>query len=334
MTRHLRWVCGLVSVGLLLALQGLTAGSASAAGWTTRTPFPDGWGRIGFGATKGASGLVYVIGGTSSESPWSSGTATVFAYSEASDTWTTRAPLPRSRGWLAAATLGGSVLAVGGFGPNGPQATVYAYNEATNQWANITKLPAPRYSEAVATSGGKLYVIGGNDANGAVSRTVFVYTPSTKTWRTVAQLPTSRSGFSAAVDNQGLIYVVGGDNPSTGVPVSRVDRYNPATNKWSRPPDMPTPRYSPAARRGADGQIYVLGGAQLDPIYHDEWDGITTVEAYNPTSNTWATKPSMPDYGAYWLGAVLGDSGALYAIGGTDTATQDNCCTNTVYAYK
>ena len=78
---------------------------------------------------------------------------------------------------------------------------------------------------------------------------------------------------------------------------------------------MPTARGASSAVAGPDGLIYALGGWTSDPC-----DGfpvsLKTVEAYNPTSNTWATVPSMRTPRAAFGAVVTG--GVLYAIGGEE----------------
>jgi virginiamycin B lyase len=72
---------------------------------------------------------------------------------------------------------------------------------------------------------------------------------------------------------------------------------------------MPTARSGPAAVTGTDGIIYVIGG------YNGTYLG--TVEAYDPTSNTWAARPPMPTPRSQ-LAAVCGLDGLIYAIGGSN----------------
>ena len=66
----------------------------------------------------------------------------------------------------AAATLGSSLLAVGGTTtnkrPTNPQTMVYVYSPCTNEWVYVSDLPAPRLWAATATlSPTELLVIGG-----------------------------------------------------------------------------------------------------------------------------------------------------------------------------
>ena len=73
---------------------------------------------------------------------------------------------------------------------------------------------------------------------------------------------------------------------------------------------MPTPRRWLAATAGADGRIYALGGFQNSGL-------LATVEAYTPSTDTWATLASMST-SREWPAAATGADGRIYAVGGTD----------------
>ena len=69
---------------------------------------------------------------------------------------------------------------------------------------------------------------------------------------------------------------------------------------------MPTAR-GYAAGRVLNGKLYVVGGGSGG-------QPLGRVEAYNPATNTWATKASMPS--ARWNLAAASANGILYALGG------------------
>jgi hypothetical protein len=87
---------------------------------------------------------------------------------------------------------------------------------------------------------------------------------------------------------------------------------------------MPTARYDLAAAAGADGQIYVFGGDNGSAI-------LSTVQAYNPATNSWTTKTSMPTAREDEAAAPrLGADGQIYVFGGGDS----NGLLSTVEAYS
>ena len=131
-------------------------------------------------------------------------------------------------------------------------------------------------------------------------------------WTTAAPMPTMRTSPVAVVGADGMIYVIGGykeNSTVTGV----VEVYDPAMNSWSTRAAMPTPRYGSAAVLGSDNKIYVIGGQYDASTYTD---GVSViVEAYDPASNTWAAKPSLPN-GRYHPAAVRAANGRIYVSGG------------------
>src|SRR5690348_14990033 len=80
--------------------------------------------------------------------------------------WHSRAPLPVAQGGLATATVGGRILAIGGFSTNFKAAlhTVQAYNPRTNRWQKLAPMPTARGDLAAAADHGRVYVIGGLDS--------------------------------------------------------------------------------------------------------------------------------------------------------------------------
>src|ERR671937_1253379 len=113
-------------------------------------------------------------------------------------------------------------------------------------------------------------------------------------------LPLPRLGLGAATGADGRVYTIGGNGPENerdphnerdlGV----VEAYDPNSNTWACSSDdasagcathslapLPTPRHGFVVVAGAAGRLYVIGGADVSGT-------LPTVEAYDPTSNTWA----------------------------------------------
>jgi hypothetical protein len=83
---------------------------------------------------------------------------------------------------------------------------------------------------------------------------------------------------------------------------------------------MPTGRNSVGAA-ALNGILYVVGGSAAS-------EPVATVEAYDPATDTWTTKASMP--AALFSPAVGAVNGILYAVGG---APGGGSWVATVYAY-
>jgi N-acetylneuraminic acid mutarotase len=173
-------------------------------------------------------------------------------------------------------------------------------------------MPTPRSAlVVVATADGRICAIGGWDGTSQTYATVEIYSPASDTWSTGASMPTSRDDMAAARGTDGRIYVFGGQAGNLGAPLATLEIYDPSSNLWTTGAPLTTARNSPAAAAGTDGRIYALGGddANLgDPPY-------ASVEAYTPSSNTWAAVAPMPTARTR-LAAATGADGSIYALGG------------------
>jgi len=77
---------------------------------------------------------------------------------------------------------------------------------------------------------------------------------------------------------------------------------------WRRRANMPTPRWS-LSTAVVNGKIYAIGGLTVN-------DALSTVEEYNPVTDTWTKKAGMPTPRGTLSTAVV--DGKIYAIGGWD----------------
>jgi len=80
---------------------------------------------------------------------------------------------------------------------------------------------------------------------------------------------------------------------------------------WTTRASMPTARAQAAVVLAPDGLIYVIGGYDSA----SESTGLTSVQAYNPTTNTWSTKASLPN-ATRGATATVGLDGKIYVFGG------------------
>jgi Invasin, domain 3/Kelch motif len=135
---------------------------------------------------------------------------TVEAYDPATDTWTTRAPMPTARSQLAVAVVNGILYAIGGQSAAAGFTTVEAYDPETNRWSRKRPLPEA-YGRAALAAGqlnGLIYAVGG--AYGyAETNLVDAYDPAADRWTAVQPLGTARQSLAVAVVN-GRLYAVGG----------------------------------------------------------------------------------------------------------------------------
>jgi N-acetylneuraminic acid mutarotase len=262
--------------------------------------------RYGAGAAV-LNGFLYAVGGENSN-----GTVnTVEWYNPWANSWIDVAPVPTTRYRLAAGVVNGILYALGG--QNGTTYnTVETYNPATNTWSTAAPMLTARAALGVGVINGILYAVGGETIGGSLNN-LEAYNPATNSWTALAAMPTGRAGMTVGVLN-GLLYVAGGIS-TTGQgysPLTTLEVYNPATNTWTTGlPGMPTARGF-CSGGVMNGQLYVAGGETnlgLTGV-------LSTVESYNPSTNSWSTQASLPTAVNGSVAGVL--NGNLYVAGGTD----------------
>ena len=276
--------------------------------WATKAPMPTD--RYGLAAGV-VNNIFYAVGGFNNETGSPMGT-TVEADDLAGNAWTTKAPMHTRRVLAAVGVVNGTLYVMGGTDFIGHMfATVEAYDPATDTWTGKAPMPAPRYDQAVAVVNGILYAIGGWDGGfrGRVPD-VWAYNPATDTWTTKAPMPTARMSFAAGVVD-GTLYAIGGEiNGNTAI--GTVEAYDPATDTWMAKASMPTPRLGLAAGV-VNGIIYAVGGATEAGFQNHAF--LSTVEAYDPATDTWTTTTPMPTPRSFLGAGTIDDT--LYAAGGT-----------------
>jgi N-acetylneuraminic acid mutarotase len=193
-------------------------------------------------------------------------------------------------------------------------------------WAKKAPLPEKSEEFSFASVNNKIYLFGGSPAgdNQAPPGIVQEYDPATDRWTTRKKMPLPAHDV-AAVGLGGKIYLFGGAiQPQAGgpnqMPANNVWEYDPTADTWKALPPMPTARMAPVAAV-AEGKIYVIGGASVHPgaklvslgpkVPHRS---LNTNEVYDPATNKWETRMSMPTARNHAAAGVIG--GKIYVIGG------------------
>lgn len=128
-----------------------------------------------------------------------------------------------------------------------------------------------------------------------------------------ADLVVRRDAAAVALDEQ--VYVIGGSRQDLGMfpgpttPI--VARFDPATATWAEMAPLAVSR-SAFAAAVVDGRILAIGGLSRPPLSGSFL--VATVEQYDPATNVWSPRASLPTARHRIAAATLG--GRVYVVGG------------------
>jgi N-acetylneuraminic acid mutarotase len=125
------------------------------------------------------NGKLYVAGGIDQEWTDHPGNA-LDVYDPATNTWTTKTPMPTNRYDIAGGIMHGKLYAAGGYNGTTILNTVEAYDPSTNTWSAQAPMLTNRYIASGSVINNNFYVAGGINS-GAVLASVEVYAPTSAT---------------------------------------------------------------------------------------------------------------------------------------------------------
>jgi N-acetylneuraminic acid mutarotase len=275
--------------------------------WTTKASMQTARAQLGVAAVNGK---IYAIGGGNNSVTGGPNVLNVNEeYDAATNTWTTREPIPTARHSFGIAVYQNKIYCIGG-STNGPHLAVNeVYDPATNSWETKTSMPTARAGLTANTVNGKIYLMGGEPAN----TTNEAYDPTTDSWSTKAQIPKSAVySQSAVLENK--VYLIGGLSSRSSNQI-----YDPETDTWTSGTPVPAGVAEGAAIAtigvNAPVRVYVIGGETTyvrNGVAHGNVTDLNQV--YDPKSNTWSTGAPLPTELRFFGLAAVNDT--LYAIGG------------------
>jgi N-acetylneuraminic acid mutarotase len=279
------------------AMQGVNADGSVMCVAVAAATLPTGFNVFGTSPTASLAGYSYsgnyaVINGAAWDSTFST--------------------MPEYATNFASAVFGGNIYVFGlPDGSNVPD-LVYKLDTTAGTWTAMATMPTPRGSATAVSYGTNIYVFGGASKTGAAQNACEIYVPATNTWLSgtlgCLAVPTASAGMSgtaipATASNPGIYLFGGGSGPST-----QALRYNVTTNTYDTLTNLPTGVWYSAAAY-TNNTIYVLGG-----IYPAHSFGSTLNQAYNPATNSYASKSVIPDNRADTT-AMVSSSGSIYIFG-------------------
>jgi N-acetylneuraminic acid mutarotase len=283
-----------------LVLIVVAALAAGAAGWQKRAPMPSPRSEVAAAPFQGA---VALLGG------FSPGRTSRRAdlYLPKRNRWRVLPDMPVASNHAMAASAGGRLYVVGGYGATQPFLRTTLVFDG-KRWRRLAPLPEGRAAAAAAIVDGKLYVVGGVAPTG-LAETALVLDLSTGTWSAMRG-PSPREHL-AAVAAGGRVHVLGGRLGGVDSNLATFEAYTPATGRWETLPPIPEARGG-AGLALAGGLLVSVGGEGPDN------STIGSVYGYDLAGGSWRRLPDLPTprHGL----AVVGIRGKVYAIGGSPIA--------------
>ena len=230
------------------------------------------------------------------------------------------------------------VLVVGGVNATGATlATCEIYDPVTNTFTGTGSMATARVLHAACRmADGRVMVAGGTstlqpDVVAAISGTlnsVEIYNPATGTWSGANALGGNRLAPALTLLSTNQVMVSGGVQVGffLGVPLSaasttNVQRWNPATGTWSNGANMAQGRAGHHFNQVTltDGRVLMTGGVNVPSLLNATAAApIQGAEAYNPTTNSWATY-NMPNVRTLHSATRLADGRVVVAGGAQGT---------------
>ncbi len=251
------------------------------------------------------------------------GIAQVARYDPPTDTWTLRASLPISSSY-AALVYAPNVQRFyyfGGIAYSYAYGYTQVYNPTPNTWQAGVDMPDWRAFVSGIYTAGRIYVVGGSSSAGfAPHDNLWVYDPLAGTWDTsLPPIPVSTMGAASGVI-QGQLYVAGGATQAQQAQGGLYD-YDIAARTWYTRTPMLQPVYEPAGVV-LGGRLWVIGGASLNGVQRaDTPAGVTTVQIYDPLTDSWSWGPSLTGGRSHSGATVIGNQ--VLVFGGGDATFSD-----------
>lgn len=268
-----------------------------------------------FGAATGVVGNdIYMLGGGTTFGPGFGAMATVERYDTSNNTWSVETSMSVSRFGAGEAQQGGLIYVVGGHSGTAPTNTVLQYDTSTGVTTTLGTLVTSRFLADTALINNTIYVVGGRGAGNTVLNTIEAFDLSTNTSQIIAQLPAARDRAGVIAYGNDLL-IFGGSDAA----------YNATNTCWSYDTTQnpfgtfttlsPMPISVFGGIRGTatvNGRFYVAGGGTNNSL--PPTTCTANVQEYDPATNTWALKASMP---TARLGASAASVGnRIYMLGG------------------
>lgn len=206
--------------------------------------------RSGLGVAEIEGSGLFAVGGRSNR-------GVVSTVEKFNGTWLTCTSMLTPRRNFGAATVGGTLYAIGGEDDHFTTlAASEAYDARRDSWSPLPPMAAARMLHGVGVLDGQVYAVGGIGAGGEALDSVEVFDPARGKWKAGLPLTTRASVFGVA-SLAGRLYAVGGEGLSRTPQVFE-------KGGWSATPGLKGVLLAPGVGSLA-GCVYVAGGNRAPP---------------------------------------------------------------------
>jgi hypothetical protein len=182
-------------------------------------------------------------------------------------------------------------------------------------WVSATPLPQPRTEVGAAVLRGEILVVGGLTDNGAASARADAYSPASRRWRRLPDLPVAVH-HPLVASGDGRVYVAGGYGGGLGAGAKLRTVFAFDGVRWRARPRLPEPRAAGGAAV-VGGRLYVVGGVGTTGLARRAF-------ALDLRSGRWSVVPAPTPREHL---AVASAGGRIYALGGRKAGYDTNLAT-------
>jgi hypothetical protein len=273
-------------------------------------------------ATLLPDGRVLVIGGYNDNQGWLSSAE---IYDPAAGQWGITQPI-FAHGIYHTATLlpDGRVLVMAGTiqsgsagqsGSGGPDDRVEIFDPMTDRWQPAAPHEDTESNQTATLLPDGRVLIAGGAADPAI------YDPTSDTWQPAGSLPVNRGFTRAVLLQDGRVLLLGGLDLQNSRAINNVQIYDPSRNAWQQAAPLAQARFAHTATLLSDGRVLVTGGASVWDTWDDPGAVLSSVEIYDPASDTWSAFPSLQQARAEHTATLLPDGQVLVTGGRANRRT-------------
>ncbi|KAM6909801.1 kelch-like protein 38 [Xenentodon cancila] len=242
--------------------------------------------------------VLYVIGGLTTNTKHSLVSRTIYTLSLKTNQWRTAEPMLEPHFAHQSVSYLHFIFVLGGLGPDRRLTnSVERYDSMFNQWEMMVPMPEAVLHPAVAATNQRIYVFGGEDAMQNPVRLIQVYHIGRNLWSKMENRTVKNVSAPAVVLDE-KIYIIGGYT-------RRTIAYETKTNRFIKCANLKERRMHHSATV-LNNKLYITGGRYITG--HDVIEDLDTFECYDPKTDTWTLKESLPcklfDHGCLTLTCV------------------------------